>query len=201
MKRTYHIFDCDPIDFDDERTVRELIEKAFEENDYFEPAGMDIVTLYDAAQYKVVIDTDVPCKDAIRPYGYRDNFNGLCFAYLKPHWFFYAEGGWGHHMIDMNAARYVDNPMAVKFVFEDFRHTVVVNGNATPKAIYDYLFKTSYIPVYDRYFRFVEYGHGGFEYEDPETVVDVDKDRDRDKPIREIAGKMVSPVCMIRSRA
>lgn len=44
MLRTYEFCAEKPIQFDDERTVGELIQYAFDEFDYYEPFGMDIVT-------------------------------------------------------------------------------------------------------------------------------------------------------------
>ena len=47
MIKTYR-FICDSISFsfDDTKTVRELIDCAFEQFDYYEPAGMDLVTIF-----------------------------------------------------------------------------------------------------------------------------------------------------------
>ena len=55
--------------FDDEKTVRELIEYVFEESDCYEPMGMDVVTVYDASTYRVVTDTSKKCKDELNPSG------------------------------------------------------------------------------------------------------------------------------------
>ena len=141
MERLYHFFDMEDVVFDDERTVKELMERVFEESGYYEPMGMDIVTVYDASKYYVVTDTSKKCKDELNPSGR----NGFAVAYLKKDKFFFAEGGWGHHMIDMNAARLIGNPINIRVVFDDFKNSVVVNGNLTLGEIYAFLCDTTYI--------------------------------------------------------
>ena len=37
MERLYHFFDMEDVVFDDERTVKELMERVFEESGYYEP--------------------------------------------------------------------------------------------------------------------------------------------------------------------
>ena len=48
MKQKFFFFDGGEIEFDDRRSVKELIEYAFESFGYYEPMGMEIVTLFQA---------------------------------------------------------------------------------------------------------------------------------------------------------
>ena len=141
MERLYRFFDMEDVLFDDERSVKELMEYVFEKSDCYEPMGMDIVTVYDASKYYVVTDTSKKCKDELDPSG----GNGFTVAYLKEDKFFFAEGGWGHHMIDMNAVKLIGNPINIRVVFDDFKNSVVINGNLTLGEIYAFLCDTTYI--------------------------------------------------------
>lgn len=148
MNRHYRFYDMEDVVFDDQKSVKELMEYVFEQSDYYEPAGMDIVTVYDASKYYVVTDTSQKCADELNPSGN----NGFCVAYLKQGKFFFAEGGWGHHMIEMNAVKLIDNPVDVKVVFDDFRNTVVINGALTLGEIFSFLCMTTYISPREKHF-------------------------------------------------
>ena len=43
---TYHFLGEHSLEFEDSKTVKELIEYAFENFDYYEPFGMDYVTVF-----------------------------------------------------------------------------------------------------------------------------------------------------------
>ena len=146
MIKTYR-FICDSISFsfDDTKTVRELIDCAFEQFDYYEPAGMDLVTIFQCHHSKsnngwFTRDTSRICAEEI------ENPDELCFAYQKSDVFYFAEGGWGHHMTDLGNHPIIPNPVALKLRFEDFDNTVVINGKYTFSDIIGYLKETEYIP-------------------------------------------------------
>ena len=62
-----------------------------------------------------------------------------------PNVFYFAEGGWGHHMNGLG--NHPDIPNAVKLIirFDDFRNTIVINGAYSFNDIINYLKKTQYI--------------------------------------------------------
>ena len=97
MIQTYHFFGEHSLEFEDSKTVKELIEYAFEKFDYYEPFGMDSVTVFqchhpDSNYGWFTTNTKRRCVDEIV------NRNELCFGYTIPGILYYAEGGWGHHM-------------------------------------------------------------------------------------------------------
>lgn len=126
MIQKYSFFNEDIIEFDDTRSVKELIQYAFEQFDYYEPAGMEIVTLFQCHHPQsdtgwFTIDTNRKCSDEII------DRNNLCFAYYMPNVFYFAEGGWGHHMIELGNHPNIPRPVALKIRFEDFDNTVIIN--------------------------------------------------------------------------
>ena len=134
----------DFIEFDDSKSVKELINYAFDKFDYFEPAGIEIVTLFqchhpNSSTGWFTTDTSKKCSEEII------NREGLCFAYYMPNVFYFAEGGWGHHMNGLG--NHPDIPNAVKLIirFDDFRNTIVINGAYSFNDIINYLKKTQYI--------------------------------------------------------
>lgn len=137
------------IQFDDSKTVRELILCAFEQYGYDEPAGMDIVTLFqshhsDSYNGWFTRDTSRICAEEI------ENPDGLCFAYQMPGVFYFAEGGWGHHMEELGNHPLIPDPVSIRLRFDDFDNTVVINGKYTFGDIAGYLKKTRYIPQNSR---------------------------------------------------
>lgn len=52
MKNEYYFFDGGRVEFDDNKSVRELIRYAFDKFDYYEPLGMDIVTVFQSHNSK-----------------------------------------------------------------------------------------------------------------------------------------------------
>lgn len=132
------------LEFDDSKTVKELIEYAFNVFEYYEPAGIGLVTLFQCHHSKSYTgwftrDTNSICADEI------ENPDELCFAYQLPDVFYFAEGGWGHHMIELGNHPPIPNPVAIKIRFEDFANTVVINSQYSFYDIISFLTNTHYI--------------------------------------------------------
>ena len=141
MERLYRFFDMEHVTFDDEKTVAELIAAVYAKSDCYEPMGMDAVTVYDAGQYRVVTDTSRKCKEELDP----SHNNGFCLAYFKKGKFFFAEGGWGHHMTELCPPGWVDDPVCITLAFGDFESAVVINQALTLGEITAFLRNTAYI--------------------------------------------------------
>lgn len=144
MKQKYTFFDEGTIEFDDTKSVKELIEYAFDEFDYYESAGMEVVTLFQAHHPDTdtgwfTTDVAASCADEIR------NPAELFFAYHIPDVFYFAEGGWGHRMPKLGNHPEIPNAVSLKIQFEDFDHTVVINGKYTFNDIIRFLKETEYI--------------------------------------------------------
>lgn len=134
----------DFIEFDDSKSVKELINYAFDKFDYFEPAGIEIVTLFqchhpNSSTGWFTTDTSKKCSEEII------NREGLCFAYYMPNVFYFAEGGWGHHMIELGNHPIIPNPVAIILRFEDFNNTVVINSKYCFYDIIRLLTDTHYV--------------------------------------------------------
>ncbi|MGN1019486.1 MAG: hypothetical protein ACI4O7_03855 [Aristaeellaceae bacterium] len=80
------------------------------------------------------------CCDAI------SNPNDLCLAYHMPGVFYYAEGGWGHHMKSIGNHPALENPVSFMLVMEDFRNTVVAAGSCRLGDMVRLLQDNDYIP-------------------------------------------------------
>lgn len=144
MIQTYHFFGEHSLEFEDSKTVKELIEYAFEKFDYYEPFGMDSVTVFqchhpDSNYGWFTIDTKRRCVDEIV------NRDELCFGYHIPGILYYAEGGWGHHMEELGNHPIFENPVSLKLKFEDFKHTVVFEGTHSFREILNLLKNTGYL--------------------------------------------------------
>lgn len=144
MKQKYCFFDGGTIEFDDKKSVKELIAYAFESFDYYEPMGMDIVTLFQAHHPDTntgwfTTDVTLSCAEEIK------NPKELCFAYYLPNVFYFAEGGWGHHMTGLGNHPSIDNAVSLSIRFGDFSNTVVINGRYTFNDIVNVLKRTEYI--------------------------------------------------------
>lgn len=144
MKKEYCFFDGGRVEFDDSKSVRELIQYAFSKFDYYEPLGMDIVTVFQCHHSKTntgwfTTDTDKSCSEEI------ENCNELCFAYYMPDVFYFAEGGWGHHMKELGNHPVIPNSVDIHLRFEDFQNTVVINGNYCFNDIIMLLKKADYV--------------------------------------------------------
>lgn len=198
MNKLYKVFGMEPIVFDDRKPVKELIKFVFDQGDYYEPAGMNIVTLYDASSYHVITDTTMPCYKAFSSQGNMGHGNnGLCLAYYLPNRFFYAEGGWGKHMIEMDVVENISDPVAVEFRFTDFKNTVVLNGNLTIRQIYNYLLKTTYIEESETVFKF--YQKDGYGLPDRSSCKTYNAiSNDGELPIRTICDDFIGIMCYIK---
>lgn len=140
-----HFFDGGDLEFDDAKSVRELVEYAFEVFDYYEPLGMDIVTVFQAHHSQstegwFTTDTSRSCAEEI------ENCQELCFAYYMPNVFYFAEGGWGHHMKTLGNHPQIDNPVSLTLRFDDFKNTIVINGKYCFNDIVRYLQRGEYLP-------------------------------------------------------
>lgn len=139
------------LEFDDSKTIKELIEYAFNVFEYYEPAGMKLVTLFQCHHSQsnagwFTTDTSRTCSEEI------ENCDELCFAYHLPGVFYFAEGGWGHHMIELGNHPLIPNPVAIRIRFEDFDNTVVINSKYSFYNIIRFLIETHYISDCQRVF-------------------------------------------------
>ncbi len=146
MLKEYDFFDGGKIEFDDNKSVRELINAAFREFDYYEPLGMDIVTVYQCHHSKTnngwfTTDTEKRCCEEI------ENCNELCFAYYMPEVFYFAEGGWGHHMKELGNHPAILSSVNLHLRFDNFNNTVVINGTYCFLDIIRLLKKADYISI------------------------------------------------------
>lgn len=143
MNKMFKFFGEEPLFFDDTKSVKELIQYAFHAFDYYEPAGMEIVTLFQpqSRTYTGWFTTDTfrLCADEI------EDAENLCFAYQMPNAFYFAEGGWGHHMLHLGNHPQIDAPVLLHLRFEDFNHSVVINGKYTFETIIRFLKQTNYL--------------------------------------------------------
>lgn len=133
------------IKFDDRKTVRELVKYIFELFDYYELFGMEIVTLFQAHSQKkdngwFISNLDSACHEAID-----DPTSLLCIAYYKPGIFYYVEGGWGHHMIELGNHPIIPSPVMLHIRFDGFDNSVVINGNYSFKQVIDELIRVGYL--------------------------------------------------------
>ena len=146
MLQSYTFFDGGTIQFDDARPVSELIRAAFNAFGYYEPAGQDLVTVFqyhhpDTTTGWFTTDTGRLCRDEIvAP-------STLCFAYYMPGVFYYAEGGWGHHMPELGNHPEISDAVSLALRFEGYDDRVVVNGNYHARDIADFLKRGGYIPA------------------------------------------------------
>lgn len=140
MIQTYKFFgENSSLEFEDSKTVKELLQYAFEQFDYYEPFGMDSVTIYQTGFAHFTLDTSRKCYEEIK------DPNGLCFAYHIPDFLYFAEGGWGHHMSELPNHPVFDHPVSLKLKFEDFNHTVVFEGTHSFREALDLLKQVGYV--------------------------------------------------------
>ena len=144
MIQKYTFCEGGSLEFDDSMSVKELIEYAFHKFGYYEPMGIDIVTLFQPHHPNThtgwfTTDTSLRCADEIKE---RDR---LCFAYHLPNAFYFAEGGWGHHMKQLGNRPLIPDEVSLKLRFQGFEDTVIINGNYTFLDIFRVLKRTEYI--------------------------------------------------------
>lgn len=139
MLQTYKFWGENAFEFDDSKTVKELIQYAFEQFDYYEPFGMHTVTVYQTGHAHFTQDTSRKCYEEIK------DPNDLCFAYYIPGFLYYAEGGWGHHMSELVNHPVFDDPVSLKLKFEEFNHTVVFEGRHSFREVLRLFKKVGYV--------------------------------------------------------
>ncbi|MCD8145094.1 MAG: hypothetical protein LUD79_07140 [Oscillospiraceae bacterium] len=144
MKQWYSFAGETPIEFDDEKSIRELIAYAFNKFGYYEPLGMDIVTVFQSYHPATItgwftVDVNQPCANEIR------NRDWLCFAYYMPNVFYFAEGGWGHHMPELGNHPDIPNAVSIKFALNGETNTIVINGNLTCRSVITKLMDVGYL--------------------------------------------------------
>lgn len=54
------------LEFDDSKTVKELLQYAFEQFDYYEPFGMDAITIYQTDFAHFTLDMNIPVSVSIQ---------------------------------------------------------------------------------------------------------------------------------------
>lgn len=151
--KNYEIFNMGVVHVDSKATVRDMVIAAYER--YHRKNNMDFnnITIYDEKGYKIVLDNSIRCSRA--KLGDR-----LCIAYYIPKKFYYVEGGWGCHMIDMNAKKHIPHPITfdLKVTGVNFVGWPVVNGNIRINEWIDFLasikliqFPISRFKVYPNY--------------------------------------------------
>lgn len=145
MIQKYTFFDGGSIEFEDTKSVKALIAYAFEEFGFYEPLGMEIVTLFQAHHPETDVgwfttDTSRRCVDEIK------NPEELCFAYHMPGVFYFAEGGWGHHMPELGNHPEIPNAVSLPLRFDDFQNTVMINGEFRLRDVVTALKNAEYIP-------------------------------------------------------
>ncbi len=136
------------ISINDSATIKELIRELYKKYGWEAKNGYDIITVYDMKNYHVVTNTDNTLSS--------ENLSGgLCLAYFKKNEFLHVEGGWGHHMIEMDAVKEIENPfqfyMSFKLPLND--HAFVASKDFTveklckPFAMSEYIYSCSYIDI------------------------------------------------------
>lgn len=144
MIREYRFDSNNTLKFEDSKSVKELIQTAFDSFDYYEPYGIDIVTIFQSHHSKTstgwfTLDRNRRCVEEI------EDSSSLFFAYYMPDVFYYAEGGWGHHMTELGNHPVIPSSVAMKLRFDDFNNTVVINGKYNLKDIVKSLKRVEYI--------------------------------------------------------
>ncbi len=144
MIQKYVFFDGGSLEFDDSKSVRELIAYAFDTFGYYEPMGMDVVTLFQAHHPDTntgwfTTDTTLRCADEIL------NRDELCFAYHLPNVFYFAEGGWGHHMPSLGNRPQIPDEVYLHLRFDGQENAIVINGRYTFADIVRFLKRNEYI--------------------------------------------------------
>ena len=144
MLQQYTFWNEGTITFNDENSVGALIAYAFGQFGYYEPFGMEIVTVFqghhpDTNSGWITTDTTKTCAEEIK------NPHELFFAYYLPNVFYFAEGGWGHHMKSLGNHPHIENATSLHIRFDDFDNTIVINGQYTFADIVNMLKTTEYI--------------------------------------------------------
>lgn len=139
-----YVFPEGTIAFDDVKPVKELIAYAFEQFGYEEPLGMDIVTVFQGHHSKTntgwfTTNTELRCAEEI------ENPEDLHFAYHWPHVFYFAEGGWGHHMRELGNHPEIPDGVLLHLRVDDADNALIINGQYRFIDIVDALLHAGYI--------------------------------------------------------
>lgn len=129
---------------------------------------MEIVTLFQCHHPKtdtgwITTDVDLCCAEEIV------NPAELCFAYHMPNVFYFAEGGWGHHMRELGNRPQIPDGVSVHIRFEDFDHTMIFNGQYRFIDIIDMFVRSGYIEKAGNYVRVIPIGCADEAYSIPVT--------------------------------
>ena len=127
------------IDFDENKSVAELVAAVCKKYPLLMPKDLGTVTVYDPSHYHVVTDLSASVKD--------ENLSGgLCFAYFVKNEFLYVEGSWGHHMIDMDAVKKIKKPFMFRLsLTQPIMHEYfVATKSYTVKKLYESLVENGY---------------------------------------------------------
>ena len=144
MNHKYTFFDGGDIEFDDSRSVRELIEYAFDRFGFYEPMGMDVLTLFQSHYPNThngwfTTNVNLKCSDEIL------NRENLFFGYHIPNVFYLVEGGWGHHTKDLGNRPEIPNEVRINLRTKDFDGSVVINGAYTLYDVVCFLKENEYL--------------------------------------------------------
>lgn len=146
MTKKYSFFNegnITTVELDDNKTVRKFIEYVFNLFDYYEPFGMDIVTVYSANPHHFILDANQKMIDEIDSNAYC-----FCLAYHMPGCFYFAEGGCGHHMCELVNHPELSAATSLQLQFDDFDNTVVFSGKLTMNKIIKALVDAEYLEDY-----------------------------------------------------
>lgn len=143
MLRKYRFSDG-TVEFDDSKNVRALLAYAFDAFGYYEPIGMQYVTLFQCHHSRsdegwFTTDVDRSCAEEI------ENRDELCYAYHMPGVFYFAEGGWGHHMVRLGNHPELPDPVSLSLKFEDFENEVVISGRYCLRDVVRFLQRSGYV--------------------------------------------------------
>ncbi len=122
--KSYEIFNMGIVHTDLRATIKDLVVSAYKKYDRNNIINFDNITVYDIKNYKIILDNNMSCARAKLG-------DKLCIAYFVPNKFYYVEGGWGCHMIDMNAKKFIPHPITFGFKGSgiEFAGWPVINGN------------------------------------------------------------------------
>lgn len=144
MIRSYTFFHGGSLEFEDSKTVRELIEYAYGQFRHTLLPAIEIATIHQSPDPRAETgwftrDTNHTCAEEIV------NPDHLYFACQLPDVFYFAEGGWGHHMTELGNHPIISDPVNLNLCFTGFDDNVIINGNYSFADIINYLKDSHYI--------------------------------------------------------
>lgn len=135
------LFGNGTVDVSDDAKVSDLAEVLHEDVELWVDDPR-YVTVYDMKGYHVCWDRDALLRDEL-------SSGDTCIAYIVPGKFYFVEGGWGHHMIDMDCVHLIPDPVSIKLRFRFdhynigyFYEELVVNGQLTIQELIEILQET-----------------------------------------------------------